>query len=150
MADSRETLTINAFVVGYPIKHSRSPIIHSYWLKKFGIAGSYKAVEVSPDDFTNFIAVLKEGKPGTPVGGNVTIPHKEAAYRLADKPDALAEELGAANTVWMEEGSLRATNTDGYGFVANLDERHPGWDKAERAVILGAAWRKPGGYSVPA
>ncbi|MBP2572715.1 shikimate dehydrogenase [Agrobacterium tumefaciens] len=138
MADSRETLTINAFVVGYPIKHSRSPIIHSYWLKKFGIAGSYKAVEVSPDDFTNFIAVLKKGKPGTPVGGNVTIPHKEAAYRLADKPDALAEELGAANTVWMEEGSLRATNTDGYGFVANLDERHPGWDKAERAVVLGA------------
>lgn len=136
MADSRETLTINAFVVGYPIKHSRSPIIHSYWLKKFGIAGSYKAVEVSPDDFANFIAVLKEGKPGTPIGGNVTIPHKEAAYRLADKPDALAEELGAANTVWMEEGSLRATNTDGYGFVANLDERHPGWDKTERAVVL--------------
>lgn len=138
MADSRETLTINAFVVGYPIKHSRSPIIHSYWLKKFGIAGSYKAVEIPPDDFANFIATLKQGKPGTAVGGNVTIPHKEAAYRLADRPDALAEELGAANTVWMEEGELHATNTDGYGFVSNLDERHPGWDRTDRAVVLGA------------
>lgn len=136
MADSRETLTINAFVVGYPIKHSRSPIIHSYWLRKFGIAGSYKAVEISPDDFANFIATLKQGKPGTAVGGNVTIPHKEAAYRLADRPDALAEELGAANTVWMEEDELHATNTDGYGFVSNLDERHPGWDRTERAVVL--------------
>ncbi|KNY34092.1 MULTISPECIES: shikimate dehydrogenase [unclassified Agrobacterium] len=138
MADSRETLTINAFVAGYPIKHSRSPIIHSYWLKKFGIAGSYTAVEVSPEDFPNFIATLKEAKPGTAVGGNVTIPHKEAAYSLADSPDALAEELGAANTIWVEEGKLHATNTDGYGFVANLDERHPGWDKIDRAVVLGA------------
>lgn len=138
MADSRETLTINAFVVGYPIKHSRSPIIHSYWLKKFGIAGSYKAVEVSPDAFPNFIAALKEQDPGSAVGGNVTIPHKEAAYRLADSPDELAEELGAANTIWMEEGRLRATNTDGYGFVSNLDERHPGWDKTDRAVVFGA------------
>lgn len=138
MVDSRETLTINAFVVGYPIKHSRSPIIHSYWLKKFGITGNYEAVEVASDDFANFIATVKEGKPGTAVGGNVTIPHKEAAYRLADRPDALAEELGAANNIWMEEGKLHATNTDGYGFVSNLDERHPGWDKTDRAVVFGA------------
>lgn len=138
MADSRETLTINAFVAGYPIKHSRSPIIHSYWLKKFGISGSYKAVEVTPDDFPNFIATIRAQGPGSAVGGNVTIPHKEAAYRLADSPNEVAEELGAANTIWMEEGRLHATNTDGYGFVSNLDERHPGWDKADRAVVFGA------------
>ncbi len=138
MADSRETLTINAFVVGYPIKHSRSPIIHSYWLKKFGIPGSYKAIEVAPDDFPVFITALKEQGPGAAVGGNVTIPHKEAAFKLADSPDELAEELGAANTVWMEEGRLHATNTDGYGFVSNLDERHPGWEKTDRAVVFGA------------
>ncbi|MFK3778748.1 shikimate dehydrogenase [Agrobacterium sp. NPDC089420] len=138
MADSRETLTINAFVAGYPIKHSRSPIIHSYWLKKFGIDGAYRAVEISPEDFPDFIAQLKQGKADMPVGGNVTIPHKEVAYRLADRPDALAEELGAANTIWVEEGRVHATNTDGYGFVANLDERHPGWDKIDRAVVLGA------------
>lgn len=138
MVDSRETLTVNAFVVGYPIKHSRSPIIHSHWLKTFGIAGSYKAVEVAPADFGNFIMSLKQGGPGAPVGGNVTIPHKEAVCQLADRPDELARELGAANTVWMDKGRLCATNTDGYGFVANLDERHPGWDKTERAVVLGA------------
>lgn len=72
------------------------------------------------------------------MGGNVTIPHKEAAFKLADSPDELAEELGAANTVWMEEGRLHATNTDGYGFVSNLDERHPGWEKTDRAVVFGA------------
>lgn len=138
MADSRETLTINAFVVGYPIKHSRSPIIHSYWLKTFGIDGSYKPVEVAPSDFADFITTLKQGGRGAAVGGNVTIPHKEAVYRLADRPDELASELGAANTIWFEEDMLHATNTDGYGFVSNLDERQPGWERAERAVVFGA------------
>ncbi|MDS7598258.1 shikimate dehydrogenase [Agrobacterium tumefaciens] len=138
MADSRETLTKNAFVAGYPIKHSRSPIIHSYWLKHFGINGSYRAVEVSPEAFPEFVSVLKEQRPNGFVGGNVTIPHKETAFKLADKPDLLAEELGAANTIWVEDGKLCATNTDGYGFVSNLDDRHPGWDKARSAVVLGA------------
>lgn len=137
MADSRETLTMKAFVTGYPVRHSRSPLIHNHWLKTFGVDGSYKAVEVAPADFPAFIAALKDGSSGFR-GGNVTIPHKEMAYGLADAPDALAEELGAANTLWMEEGRLNATNTDGAGFTANLDERHPGWDKTERAVVLGA------------
>ncbi len=68
----------------------------------------------------------------------MTIPHKESAYRLADRPDDLAEELGAANTVWVEDGLIHATNTDGFGFVANLDDRHPGWDKSGKALVLGA------------
>jgi shikimate dehydrogenase len=134
MADSRETLT--AFVVGSPIRHSRSPLIHGHWLKQFGINGSYKAIEVLPEDFERFIGDLK--KSATFRGGNVTIPHKERAFELSDQPDELAEELGAANTLWLEEGVLKATNTDGYGFTANLDHRHPGWNKTERAVILGA------------
>lgn len=138
MVDSRETLTKKAFVAGYPIKHSRSPIIHNYWLKSFGINGHYEAAEVAPDDFERFIASLKEGDLSTYVGGNVTIPHKEAAYRFADRPDELAEELGAANTIWVEKGLIYATNTDGFGFVSNLDDRQPGWDKADKALILGA------------
>ncbi|NWJ23133.1 shikimate dehydrogenase [Rhizobium sp. RM] len=138
MADSRETLTMNAFVVGYPIKHSRSPIIHSHWLKTFGIDGTYRSVEVSPDAFAAFISDLKEQRSDGFVGGNVTIPHKEAAFKLADRPDTLAEELGAANTLWFENGKLCATNTDGYGFVSNLDDRHSGWDKIKSAVVLGA------------
>jgi len=137
MADTRETLWGNAFVTGVPINHSRSPLIHGHWLKQFAIAGSYKAVPVSEEDFPAFVKALKDGSSGYR-GGNVTIPHKELAFKLADKPDALAEEMGAANTLWMENGEIHASNTDGYGFVANLDDRYPGWDKTDRAVIFGA------------
>jgi shikimate dehydrogenase len=137
MDDSRETQSVNAFVTGYPIKHSRSPLIHGYWLKQLGLAGSYRAHEVPVEDFAAFISSLKDGTSGF-VGGNVTIPHKEAAFKLADRPDELSEELGASNTLWLQDGTLHATNTDGRGFTANLDERHPGWDRSDRAVILGA------------
>jgi shikimate dehydrogenase len=138
MADSRETLTIRAFVVGYPIGHSRSPLIHGYWLDEFKINGSYKALAVSPAEFPAFVAQLKDQDGDAFVGGNVTIPHKEAAYRLADRPDELVEELGAANTLWVEDGQIHATNTDGFGFLSNLDARHPGWEKTGKAVVLGA------------
>lgn len=137
MADSRETFLVNAFVTGWPIKHSRSPLIHGHWLKQFGIAGSYKAVPVTEEDFPTFVGTLKDGSSSYR-GGNVTIPHKELAFKLADRPDALAGEMGAANTLWMESGELHASNTDGYGFVANLDDRHPGWDRTDRALIFGA------------
>ncbi|MGV1872478.1 shikimate dehydrogenase [Agrobacterium rosae] len=138
MADSRETLTINAFVTGYPIKHSRSPLIHGHWLEKFEIAGSYKAIEVPPENFEKFITELKSDSGSSFVGGNVTIPHKESAYRLADRPDELAQELGAVNTLWLEDGLVHASNTDGYGFVSNLDTTHPGWEETDSAVVLGA------------
>lgn len=137
MADSRETLTKKAFVAGYPIKHSRSPLIHNFWIKQFRMDGHYEAVEKFPEEFPSFLASLKR-RDSLYVGGNVTIPHKESAYRLADKPDDLAEELGAANTIWVEDGLIHATNTDGFGFVANLDDRHPGWDRSSRALVLGA------------
>jgi len=135
MADSRET-KLRAFVAGFPIRHSRSPIIHNHWLKHFGINGYYEAQEIKPEDFSAFVAELKAGTSYR--GGNVTIPHKEAAYSLADKPDELAEELGAANTLWLQDGLIHATNTDGYGFSANLDDRHPGWHHVDTAVVLGA------------
>lgn len=137
MHDSRETIARHAFVTGYPVKHSRSPLIHGYWLETLGLAGSYTRQEVSPDDFAGFVSRLKSGESGF-IGGNVTIPHKETAFRLADRPDGLSEELGASNTLWLEDGLLHATNTDGFGFLANLDAAAPGWDKTGRAVILGA------------
>lgn len=137
MHDSRETSARHAFVTGYPVKHSRSPLIHGHWLETLGLAGSYTRQEVSPEDFAGFISRLKSRESGF-VGGNVTIPHKETAYRLADRPDALSEELGASNTLWLEDGRLCATNTDGYGFLANLDAAAPGWNRTDRAVILGA------------
>jgi shikimate dehydrogenase len=137
MHDSRETFARQAFVTGYPVRHSRSPLIHGHWLDTLGLAGSYKRQEVSPDDFAGFISRLKSGESGF-IGGNVTIPHKETAFKLADRPDALSEELGAANTLWIEDGALHATNTDGFGFLANLDAASPGWDNISSAVILGA------------
>lgn len=141
MRDSRETLTTNAFVTGYPIKHSRSPVIHGYWLKTMGIAGSYRAHAVEPENFAEFMRLLRNGESGY-IGGNVTIPHKESAYRLSDCKTEIAEELGAANTLWLEDGKIHATNTDGEGFLANLDDQAAGWDKTARAgkaaVVLGA------------
>lgn len=138
MHDSRETTLTHAFVTGFPVRHSRSPVIHGHWLNSFQIAGTYRAVEVTPADFPDFIASLKDGSSGFS-GGNVTIPHKEQAFALADTPDELATELGAANTLFLRDGRLHATNTDGYGFLNNLDDRAPGWtDRKDRAVVLGA------------
>src|SRR5262249_16532291 len=138
MDDSRETLgPPKAFVTGYPVRHSRSPMIHGHWLKTHGLAGSYQAKEVAPEDFAAFIAALKDGSSGYG-GGTVTIPQRGRAFRRADRPDELAQELGAANTLWLRDGLLHATNTDGRGFTANLDARSPGWDRTGRAVILGA------------
>jgi shikimate dehydrogenase len=138
MRDSRETSLTKAFVCGYPIRHSRSPIIHGHWLKEFGIAGDYRPVEVPPEDFADFVVRLKSSGSEF-AGGNVTIPHKEKAFALAEQPDELASELGAANTLYRDNGRLRATNTDGYGFLANLDDRAGGWDASKDiAVVLGA------------
>ncbi|HET7411420.1 MAG TPA: shikimate dehydrogenase [Pararhizobium sp.] len=127
-----------AFVAGHPIGHSRSPLIHRNWLVEYGIAGTYDPVDVPPQDFAAFIAELKR-PDGRYVGGNVTIPHKETAAALADWLDPLAAEIGAANTLWQEEGRLKATNTDVHGFLANLDRGHPNWCIPSRAaVVLGA------------
>ena len=127
----------HAFVIGYPIRHSRSPLIHGYWLQQAGLQGRYDAIEVAPADLSSFVAALKDGSSGL-VGGNVTIPHKEAVLALVDDVDDIARQIGAANTLWLEDGRLMATNTDSHGFAANLDEHAPGWDAGRTAVILGA------------
>jgi shikimate dehydrogenase len=124
-----------AFVAGWPIAHSLSPLMHSHWLATNGIEGTYEAVPVAPDGFGSFLASLS---PRIWRGGNVTIPHKEAALAAAAWCDEEARAIGAANTLWFEGGRLCAANTDAYGFAANLDERTPGWARAETAVVLGA------------
>ncbi|MGX5831583.1 shikimate dehydrogenase [Mesorhizobium sp. 43Arga] len=127
--------TKKAFVTGHPIKHSRSPKIHGYWLAQHGIDGSYQAIDVAPQDFAEFIATLPaDGFRG----GNVTIPHKEAAFALSHCRDQAAEEIGAVNTLWFEDGVLWGGNTDGHGFAANLDDYAPGWADTGPAVVLGA------------
>jgi len=125
-----------AFVCGHPIVHSRSPKLHGYWLAEYGIEGSYEAIDIDPLHFDAFMADLYESGFA---GGNITLPHKEAAFRAAEHYDDASREIGAVNTLWFEEGELFAMNTDVYGFLANLDEHAPGWsDDRGAAVVLGA------------
>jgi shikimate dehydrogenase len=126
-----------AFVIGHPIKHSRSPLIHGTWLSQYGIEGSYEAIDVAPGELTAFIERLRQGEFA---GGNVTIPHKEAVFALCDSVDPLAKTIGAANTlVRQSDGTLHGFNTDYMGFLGNLDQNAPGWDRARgRAIVLGA------------
>ena len=123
-----------ACLIGWPAAHSRSPLIHHYWLRTLGIEGGYVIEAVPPDDLRDF--VLRLSLRGF-VGANVTIPHKEQALALS-KPDERARAVGAANTLWYQDGELCSTNTDVEGFINNLDACAPGWDKAEDALVLGA------------
>lgn len=125
-----------ACVMGHPVAHSRSPMIHGYWLKTLGIPGAYELKDLTPEQFVPFITNLAANGY---VGGNVTLPHKEAAYRTVAARDAAAEAVGAVNTLWLEDGKLMGGNSDVHGFIANLDDRAPGWNVAGcKAVILGA------------
>lgn len=129
-----------AFVTGYPVGHSRSPLIHRYWLDLYHKQGTYEPLEVAPQSFEDFIISLKaqnqSGQHGF-CGGNVTLPHKEQAFAMADRKDTIASMIGAANTLWFEDNVLCATNTDVYGFCANLDEFAPDW-AGGTALVLGA------------
>jgi len=123
-----------ACLIGWPAAHSRSPLIHHYWLRTLGIEGGYNIEAVPPEGFAEF--VLHLSTHGF-VGANVTIPHKERALALT-KPDARARAVGAANTLWYEGGELLSTNTDVEGFINNLDACAPGWDAGSDAMVLGA------------
>lgn len=124
-----------ACIIGWPVKHSRSPKLHGYWLEKYKIDGAYRHEEVRPEDFAAFIGALADRGYA---GANVTLPHKEAALRLTE-PDARARAVGASNTLWYEGGRLKSTNTDVEGFTGSIDATAAGWDKrASSAVVLGA------------
>ncbi len=123
-----------ACLIGWPAAHSRSPLIHHYWLRKLGINGGYNIEAVPPEGFAEFI--MRLSVHGF-VGANVTIPHKERALALT-LPDERARAVGAANTLWYEGKDLRSTNTDIEGFINNLDVSAKGWDGAEDALVLGA------------
>ncbi|MGQ0674208.1 MAG: shikimate dehydrogenase [Hyphomicrobium sp.] len=126
----------HAAVIGWPIEQSRSPLIHGYWLRTYGIDGTYTKIAVRPEDVREFLRTLDaRGLAGC----NVTVPHKEAALEAADEIDASALAIGAANTLWLDDGKLHAANTDSYGFMTHLARSVPDWQRREAPVsILGA------------
>lgn len=126
----------HAGVVGWPIAHSRSPLIHRHWLARYGVAGTYDTIAVAPDGLQAFVDRLRSGDL---VGGNVTIPHKVAAAALCDRLTPEARRLEAVNTLWMDGGDVWGDSTDGIGFCGALDQEAPGWDgHKRRAVVVGA------------
>lgn len=124
------------FIIGHPVAHSRSPIIHGHWLAEHGLDGSYERVDVPPDAVAAFLDRIRSGEFA---GGNVTVPNKEAVLPLLDHIGETARRMGAVNTIWVEDGKLHGDNTDAFGFLAHLDDRVPGWDaRTASALILGA------------
>src|SRR5690606_28483066 len=112
-----------------------SPLIHGYWLNKYGIDGAYTKEAVRPEELQGFLGSLAERGLA---GCNVTVPHKAAAFAAAGVKETSAVAVGAANTLWIEGGKLCAANTDTYGFMAHLSLSAPGWNTGRPVSILGA------------
>jgi shikimate dehydrogenase len=111
-------------------------MIHTHWLTQLGVAGSYERFAIRPGEFRQFAETI--GSDAL-VGANVTAPHKEAAFVASDRRTAVAEALGAVNTLWRDGDLLWGDNTDVEGFLANLDEGAPGWaERSRSALVLGA------------
>ena len=127
--------TLLAGVIGWPVAHSRSPLMHNFWLEKSGVNGVYVPLPVAPGQFETAVHGLRAAGFR---GVNVTIPHKEAAYRIVDRLDRSAERSGSVNTlVFAENGTIEGYSTDGDGFVANV-EAHGIEVAGGRALLLGA------------
>lgn len=122
-------------VIGDPIKHSRSPLIHNYWINQHGFSAHYEALECHPDVFESTLRGMhKQGF----LGANITLPHKETALRLADVKTAKAQHIGAANTIWWQKDKLYADNTDAEGFLNNLIAAKCPLEAMQTALVWGA------------
>lgn len=128
--------TERACVIGHPIAHSRSPMMHGYWIAQHGLDAVYDKLDVPPEALGDFFHRFRDLSW---IGANVTIPHKLAVMDHVDRVDDIALAMGAVNCIHWEGETLVGGNTDALGFMGSLDEAHPGWDKsARRALILGA------------
>ncbi|HTQ82103.1 MAG TPA: shikimate dehydrogenase [Pseudolabrys sp.] len=122
-------------IIAWPAGHSRSPMIHNYWIRIHGLDAEYRLEPTPPEKLVDFVTHLRARGY---IGANVSVPHKQAVMALT-KPDERASAVGAANCLWYEGETLRSTNTDVEGFLGNLDIAAPGWDRGlENAVVLGA------------
>lgn len=127
---------IKCGVIGHPISHSKSPLIHNHWIAKHGLSGEYKAIDIPSENLKDDIEkMIAEGYAGF----NVTTPHKQDIFELCDEVDATARAIGAVNTVSIRDGKLHGTNTDAYGFMANIKQTVGDVDYSKGpAVVLGA------------
>lgn len=125
-----------AFVAGYPIHHSRSPLIHTHWLHQYGITGKYLPLELETEQLPQLI---KQIRKGTYIGGNITLPHKVAIARHCDRLTPQATAISAVNTLYREGKKIVGHNTDATGFIANLDQQAPRWRRhVNKCLLLGA------------
>jgi shikimate dehydrogenase len=124
-------MTRYAEVIGDPIGHSKSPLIHRFWLEALGIEGDYRKIQVAPEGLPDYFASRRDDPAWR--GCNVTVPHKVAALDHVPDPGGVRQAIGATNTVFRGgDGGLIATNTDPAGFYAPLD----GVDLAGREVVV--------------
>ncbi|MGH6874132.1 MAG: shikimate dehydrogenase family protein, partial [Aestuariivirgaceae bacterium] len=127
---------LRSCVIGWPIGHSRSPLIHNYWLNHYGLKGEYVKQPVSPDELEVFLSSL--AARGF-LGCNVTVPHKEHAAKFVTLADPLTRRLFAVNTIYLQNGMPMGTNTDGFGFMKNLAAAIPDFEcRGSSALLLGA------------
>lgn len=128
-------MTKKAGVIGWPLKHTKSPLIHGYWLEKHGISGTYDANPIAPEDLKRDVQKLIDTGYS---GFNVTVPHKETIMAMMDTLDDSAKKIGAVNTVINNNGKLTGRNTDAFGFIENLKESQPNFDFKGTVLVLGA------------
>jgi shikimate dehydrogenase len=125
-----------ACIIGWPVTYSRSPLIHNYWIRQHGVDAVYERQPVEPGKIPEFISDFQNSGF---VGCNVTAPHKEAVFEAVTNVDAASRRLGALNTLYVRNGNLHGTNTDGEGYLANLRHTHPGYEiSSGKVIILGA------------
>lgn len=127
----------SAGVIGHPIAHSKSPLIHTHWLDKYNIKGEYKAYDISCESLRDEVLKLRDAGLS---GFNVTLPHKQAMADICTTLNDEAQKIGAVNTVvFYPNGVIEGRNTDAYGFITNAKEAHPDYNyKDQIAVVLGA------------
>lgn len=140
------TTSPKAVIIGKPVSHARSPLIHGFWLRQLGLDGRYDRQEVEPGEVA---AAFRRFRAEGYRGGNVTVPHKEEAFAACDEVSGAARIAGAVNTFWFENGRIHGDNTDGSGFVAHLDATHPGWEADRPNVLVVGAGGAARGVIVP-
>jgi shikimate dehydrogenase len=125
--------TKRACVIGWPVSHSRSPLIHNHWLRHYGIDGHYERIEVAPENLGTFLETQLRHHF---IGCNITIPHKQAAARFVDVIDDRAKTTGSVNTIYVKNNQRFATSTDGQGFCDNVEATIQGFTFENKHILL--------------